>query len=255
MSGAWVVARMTFLEARRNRIAWSLLFFSLFLVLTSFLFQEVTIASFDRVVRDVGMAAISVFGVLLAIFFGINVVTREIERRSAYFVLAKPIARWEYLLGKLAGVWLTLAGCLALMLAAFLIEAVAYRGPITAVVFQAFWLLLMEILLLASFAILASTFTSSLMAAFMSIALFVSGHLTTDLYVLSEKSQSPLRRAIGTGIYYVLPNLERLNLKGEVSLLKEVPAERVVFSTLYGLLYAAAFLLLAVALFRRRDLK
>jgi Cu-processing system permease protein len=250
-----VVARMTFLEARRNRITWSLVFFCLLLVLTSYLFQEVTITAFDRIVRDVGMAAINAFGVLLAVFLGVNVVTREIERRSAYFVLAKPLARWEYLLGKLLGVWLTLILSLMLMLGAFLVETKVYRGPIEPVIFQAFWLFLIEILLLASFSILASSFTSSLISAFMSLSLYVSGHLSADLYVLTERSRSESRQIIGKVLFNVLPNLERLNLKTEVSLLTPVSAGSVATRTLYGLIYVTAFLLLAIAIFRRRDLK
>jgi Cu-processing system permease protein len=255
MSGVWIVARMTFLEARRNRVAWSLLFFCLLLILTSYLFEEVTIASFDRIVRDVGMAAMSGFGVLLAIFLGVNVVTREVERRSAYFVLAKPIARWQYLLGKMLGVWLMLAVCLALMLGAFLFETLVYRGPVQLVMFQAFWLLLVEILLLTSFSILVSTFSSSIISAFISLGLFVSGHLTSDLFLLSEKSRAGTRRLVGTVLFYALPNLDRLNLKTQVSLLTPVPATTVISNSLYGLLYVVAFFVLAVAIFRRRDLK
>src|SRR5207245_9618139 len=99
-TGSLPIARATVIEARRNRVAWSILFFCLVMVLTSFLFQEVTIAAFDRIVRDVGIAAISLFGVLLGMFLGVGVVGKDIDRRIVYAVVAKPISRFEYLLGR-----------------------------------------------------------------------------------------------------------------------------------------------------------
>ncbi len=255
MRGALTIARMTVLEARRNKITWSLLFFCLVLVFNSFLFQEVTIAAHDRILRDVGLAAIGLFGLLLSVFLGVSVVSREVERRTVYILLTKPIGRADYLLGKLLGVWLTLILSLGMMFVAFLLESVLYRAPIDAVVFQCFWLMLMEFLLIASFSILASTFTSSAMSAFMSIGLYLIGHLSTDLQFFASKSDSEVTRTAGALLYYLLPNLERLNLKTPASLMATVPASQVIGATGYAALYVAAFFALAVALFRRRDMK
>lgn len=255
MNGILIIARMTFLEARRNKITWSIVFFCLVLVLTSFLFQEVTIASFDRIVRDVGVGAINVFGVMLAIFLGVSVVSREIERRTVYSFLAKPLTRVDYLLGKLLGVWLTTIVCLALMLVAFLVEAKVYRGQLDLVIFQAFWLMLVEFLVLASFAILASTFTSSAMSAFMTVSLFVVGHLSDDIYFSARKSDSLVVQKLGALLFYAIPNLEKLNLKRQVSLLTPVAGVDVLIATAYGAVFVAAFIGLAIAFFARRDLK
>lgn len=255
MLGVITVAQMTFLEARRNRVIWSLLFFCLFLVLTSYMFQELTIAAYDRIVRDVGLGAISLFGTLLSTFLGVGVVTREIERRTVYTMLAKPLSRWQYLCGKLAGVWLTIIVCVVLMLISFLLETLMYRGPVEVVIFQAFWLMLVEFLLLISFAILCSTFTSSAIAAFMTLSLYVIGHLSQDLYFFSEKSKSEITKFIGRMLFYILPNLERVNLKGQASLLVPVGATQVFEATLYGMMYVLAFLLLSFVIFVRRDLK
>lgn len=255
MNSIFVIARMSFLEARRKRITWSLVFFCVALVLTSFMFQEVTVASFDRVVRDVGMGTINIFGVLLSVFLGVSVVTREIERRTVYSILAKPLTRVKYLLGKLLGVWVTVAVCLALMLVAFLVEAHIYRGPIKPIIFEAFWLMLIEFLVLASFAILASTFTSSLISAFMTLSLYVIGHMSDDLYFFGQRSHAGAVRGLAAFLYFALPNLERLNLKGQVALLTPVSLSDVAVATGYGLIYATAFVAIAMAIFVRRDLK
>jgi Cu-processing system permease protein len=249
------IARMTFLEARRNRVTWSIIFFCLVLVLNSFLMQEVTITAYDRILRDVGLAAVDVFGLLLAIFLGVSTVTREIERRTVYMILARPISRAQYLIGKLLGVWITIAVSLGMMMVAFTLEMVLLRAPLAPVLYQAFWLMLMEFLLIASFSILASTFTSSLISAFLSVALFVIGHLASDLHFFGRKSQSPVIRALSAGLFYLLPNLEKLNLKTAVALLTPVSAAQVASSTLYALVYVAAFMALALALFIRKDLK
>lgn len=255
MGSVWAIAQMTFLEARRNKITWSLLLFCIVIVLTSFVFQEVTVVAYDRILRDVALGAINSFGVLLSIFLGVSVVSREIERRTVYMLLSKPLGRGQYLLGKLLGVWLTLVVSLGLMLVAFLAENALFRAPLALVIFQAFWLMLVELLVLASFSLLASTFTSSIMSAFMAIGLFLIGHLSSHLYFFSYRSKSPFVKSVGTALYYALPDLERLNLKTQASLLSAVPMWKVGEATLYGLVFAGGFFALAVALFARRDLK
>jgi ABC-type transport system involved in multi-copper enzyme maturation permease subunit len=246
---------MTFLEARRNKVTWSILFFCLVLVLNSFLTQEVTFAAYDRLLRDVGLAAINLFGLLLSVFLGVSAVTREIERRTVYLILSKPVSRAQYLVGKLLGVWITIVASLSMMMFVFVIENMALGAPVKPVMFQAFWLMLVEFLLITSFSILASTFTSSLLSAFMSCGLFVIGHLSSDLHFFGRKSQSELMKHLGAGLFYILPDLEKLNLKTAASLLSPVAAESVIASTFYGLLYVGAFFAMSLAVFTRKDLR
>jgi Cu-processing system permease protein len=251
----WTIARMTFIEARRNRVTWSLLFFCGVLVMTSFMFQELTIAGFDRVVRDVGLAAIHAFGVMLAIFLGVSVVTREIERRTVYSLLARPLGRAQYLIGKVLGVWITIIVSLSLMMCAFLIENALYGGPMAAVVFETFWLMLVELLVITSFSVLVSTFSSSVMAAFLSMSLFIIGHTSQDLYFFGRKSHVELVRKLGAACFFALPNLERLNLKTKASIMEGVPLHDVLLDSLYGFCFVMIFLVAAASIFGRRDLK
>lgn len=255
MKRAWAIAVMTFLEARRNRTTMAFLLFALVMVMTSFLFQEVTIAAHDRILRDVGLAAIHAFGTVLAIFLGVSVVSREIDKKTAHILLSKRLSRSEYLFGKLLGISLTLLATLGLMTAAFVLENSMYAAPLAPVVFYTLWLIFVELMVLASFSILASSFTSPVMSAFMSIGLFLIGRFSSDLYTFSRKSPSAFVRTIGAGLFYVLPNLERLNLKTKASLLYPVDPWSVSMATAYGLIYIAAFLALAIAVFQRRDLK
>ncbi len=255
MSGTLAIARATVIEARRNRVAWSLLFFCLVMVLTSFLFQEVTIYAFDRIVRDVGMAAISLFGVLLGVFLAIGVVGRDIDRRIVYAMVAKPITRFEYLVGRAVGVWLSVVLSLAFMAVAFFLECLVYNGPIQLVMFEGLALLLVEIFVVVSVAVFASSFTGPLMAAFITISFWVIGHFSEDLYFAGRRASSAAARYLAAGIFYALPNLEKLNLKSEVATLAAVPLSRVAGAVGYGALYSVLFLILAAVVFNRRDLK
>jgi Cu-processing system permease protein len=246
---------MTFLEARRNRVLWILIFFCLVMVLSSFLFQEVSINTIDRIVRDLSIATADAFGLIMAIFLGVSVVTREIERRTVYLLVTKPISRSQYLLGKLLGVWLTLAVLQALMVLAFTVEALLYRGDTSPIVYEAFWLMLVEFWVITSFSVLASTFTSSIMSAFLSLSLFMIGEFAPSVYFFGKKTSSHVAKLALKGLFYLLPNFEWLNLKDESSMLIPVPFVQVVTSTIYGMLFAASFFCMALAIFRRRDLK
>lgn len=255
MTGALAIAKATLIEARRDRIAWSLLFFCLVLVLTSFIFQEVTIAAFDRIVRDIGIAAINLFGVLLGAFLGVGVVGRDVDRRIVYVILGKPVSRFEYLLGRALGVWASVAMSLALMAAAFFLECLIYQGPIRLVMFQGLFLILVEVLVIVSVAVMASSSMGSIVAAFVTMSAYVIGHFSKDLYFAGRKSASSAVKGLAAAIYYALPDLERLNLKSEVATLTEVSVARVASAAAYGILYSLLFLALAAAVFNRRDLK
>lgn len=255
MTGALAIAKATLIEARRNRIAWSLLFFCLVMVLTSFIFQEVTIAAFDRVVRDVGIAAINLFGVLLGAFLGVGVLGRDVDRRIVYVILGKPVSRFEYLLGRALGVWASVAMSLALMAVAFFLECLLYQGPIRLVMFQGIFLILIEVLVVVSVAVMASSSMGSIVAAFVTLSTYVIGHFSQDIYFAGRKSTSSAVKGLAAAIYYALPDLERLNLKSEVATLTEVSFAHVGSAAVYGLLYSLFFLTLAAAVFNRRDLK
>ena len=255
MSGVLAIARATFTEARRNKIVWSLLFFCIFLVLTSFLLQTVTITAFDRIVRDFGIAAINVFGVLLGIFLGVGVVGRDIDRRIVYVIVGKPVSRFEYLLGRALGIWAAVALSLVLMAIALIVETLFYNGPIRLIIFEGLALILVEVFVIVSIAVMASSAMGTMVAAFVTLSAFIIGHFSQDIYFAGRRSEVQAVKSLAAAIYYALPDLERLNLKSEVSTLTAVPLSRVVASAGYGLLYAGLFLTLAAFVFSRRDLK
>lgn len=248
-----VIAQNTFRESLRDKILYNLLFFALLLIGASVLLADLSITEHTKIITDMGLAAINLVGVLIAIFVGIGLVTKEIERRTVYTIMARPISRAQFILGKYLGLILTLLVNVAVMCAVFLFTLWMTKTPIYASLFQAIALMLVELLLVTAIAMFFSTFTSSTLSAIMTLGLYVVGHLTTDLKGIAQKGENEAVTAIMTGIYYLCPNLELLNIKGQAARGVAVSLSYQLLATGYGILYATLLLTAACVIFNRRD--
>lgn len=253
MQSLLVVARNTFRETLRDKILYNLVFFALLLIGASVLLGTLTIGEQARIVNDVGLAAINLVGVIIAIFVGIGLVTKEIERRTIYTILARPITRTQFVLGKYFGLICVGAVNIAIMVTMFLATIWLSGNVVHGSLLQAVQLILVEILLLTALAMFFSTFSSPTLSAIMTIGIYVIGHLTGDLKGIAEKSNNPETEMIMTGLYYLCPNLEWLNIKGQASSGILVSWEYQMAATAYGLLYAGLLLFGACRIFERRD--
>lgn len=249
------IAWQTLTEARRNKVFYSLFLFALVVVLNSYVFTEVTVTTMDRVLKDTGMAAINVFAIMLTIFTGVGVINREIDRKSVFSIVAKPIARFEYIVGKYLGLLLIALATSGAMFVGLLIAMTIYKTPIHSAVWVGLYGILLEVILLGAFAVLCSSFTSAFVSAFMCIAIFISGHLSSELLHSANKSPSPVSKALGKMVYYVVPNLERFNFKYHVTYDVAVPAETLFSLAAYALAYVFAFLLASAVIFSNRDFR
>src|SRR5262249_1180339 len=206
------IAGQTFTEARRNRVFYSLFLFALVVVLSSIIFTEITSVTVDRMLKDTGLAAINVFALALTIFAGVGIINREIDRRSIYTVLAKPITRLRSLLAHYLGlVSITLATS-SLMFVGLLVVMKVYKTPIHAGIFLGFLGVLLEVLVMGAVAVLCSTFTTSFISAFICAAVYLSGHLSTEFLRVVRKSHG-VRRFIGEALYYPVPHPPRFKFK------------------------------------------
>jgi ABC-type transport system involved in multi-copper enzyme maturation permease subunit len=253
MNPLLVIAFNTFRENLRDKILYNLLFFALLLIGGSVILADLTIAEQHKIVTDMGLAAISLIGVIIAIFLGVGLVSKEIERRTIYTVMARPISRVQFLIGKFLGLGLTIVINVLIMLAVFLATLWITKAPIKGALFQAVQLIMVELLLVMAVALFFSTFTSSTLAAILTIAVFVIGHLTADLKGIAEQSKTEAVRAVMSGVYYLCPNLEALNIKGQAAMGASVALSYEAVATLYGLLYVATLLVGACVIFQRRD--
>jgi Cu-processing system permease protein len=262
------VAIAAFRESVRDRVLYSLVGFAVLLIGASLLIGQLTAGQDVKIIKDLGLAAMSVFGVFIAIFIGIGLVSKEVERRSVYTIVTKPVRRSELVVGKYAGLVLTLAVNLAVM-TAVLYAVLAWVAWLTPAELQAGWdapavdprlllavyLILLKLALVVAIAILFSTFSSPVLSAALSLALFVAGHFSADLRNFDAVVESPAVTAITRALYYLLPNFATFDVKAAVVHGMPVPFLDVATASGYGALYAAALLVGSVLVFSRRDFK
>ncbi len=248
------IALNTFRENLRDKLLYNLLVFALLMIGSSLLLMRLTLGEFHRLLLDVGLGSINIFGVLIAIFVGIGLVNKEIEKKTIYTIVSKPVARYQFLVGKYLGLTLTLLVNTLIMAGGLLLVLFAQAVPIESMLFKALGLIFMEFMVITAVALLCSTFTSATLSAIFTLATYVIGHLTADLKTFGEKMDEGMR-AVVTGLYYILPNLERFNLKGNVIHHIEVSGIDLLLIVIYGLTYVAFLLMSASIIFQRRDFR
>ena len=262
------VAGAVFRESVRDRVLYNLVGFAILLIGASYLIGQLTAGQDVKIIKDLGLAAMSVFGLFIAIFIGIGLVSKEVERRSVYSLLAKPVRRSELVLGKYTGLVLTVLVNLAVMaVVVYLVlgymdwmenpEAKkAWEAPATDPrMLVAMFLIFVELTLVIAIALFFSTFSGPMLAAAFTFGLYVAGQFSADLKNFDMAVDSPVATTIARGLYYILPNFAVFDVKSAVVHGQPVGAHLVVMSTTYGLLYIAGLLLLAVLIFSKRDFK
>lgn len=248
-----VIALNTFKENLRDKVLYNLLFFGLLLIGSSILLGSLTIGEQDKIIKDIGLAGINVFGVLIAIFVGIGLVSKEIEKRTIYTILAKPVTRYQFLLGRYVGLVITLFVNTLVMVAGFFgVLLLSGMRPDLGLL-EAISLIFVELLVMVAITVMFSTFTTPTLSATFTLAIYVIGHLATDLKTLAEKLQNGLSRVLLEGLYYTLPNLDYFNIKGEAVYGVPIVASHFLAAIGYGLAYAAVVIALACVIFQRRD--
>ena len=248
------IAHNTFREALRDRILYLFLGFAIVILFGSKLFGLLTVGDEGKVIKDLGLAGIQFFSMLIAVMMSVLLVSREVDSRMVFNILAKPVERWQFLLGKYFGLLATVAVNLGLMTATLLLVAVLYGAGFDLRLVFAAAMILMEMAVLAAFAVLFAVVTKPILGSVLTLAVFVIGHVSEDIWVLAKHLPSRLGRGSVAAVYYLLPNLERFNFKAEAVHSLAVRPEVIGWSLVYGVLYAALVLYLACLYFGRKDL-
>ncbi len=251
------VAWNTFREAVRDRVLYNLIFFALLLVGASLLFGQISLNISRIVLINLGLTAISLFGVVIAIFLGIGLVSKEIEKRTLYTILSRPVRRWEFIVGKFGGLAWTLTvntACMALgFFAALLYLSHRFTGA-DASLLIAIYFLVLEFFVVTALALLFSSFSSPVLSAVMALAMFVIGTFSQDLRGFAAISHGATR-AVATVAAYLVPNLASLNVISRVAHDLPVASSLVLYNTMYSIFYTAAAICGAVLIFEHRNLK
>ncbi len=248
------VADGTFREAVRDRLFALVGFFGLLLVAATTVLAPLTVGAQAKIVADVGLAGMALFGLLVVVLVGSNLVRKEIDRRTLVTVLTKPVARTEYLLGKYAGLALTVLVMLALMGLIYLGAVALTPATLSGTLASAMVLVFLELLVLTAAALTFSLLVSPALAAVFSLAFYAIGHLSTSLLAFGEMGGPGLRRTVCRAVFAVLPNLEFFNRRADVVHGDPVGLGYLGLAALYAGVYVMLFLLLARALFARKEL-
>jgi ABC-type transport system involved in multi-copper enzyme maturation permease subunit len=243
-----------FRESRRNRVTLVVGIFAIIMVAASVLVTQVTVATFERVLVDVGLGFMSLILVMLAIFLSSGLLAREIERRTIFLVVSKPITRGGFIFARCGGVLLTLFSLELVMAALLLVEVKAYGYNLGAALPVACGMLLVELLVTVAIGFFFSSFLNVTLSAICTLGVYMAGQFGSDLYRLSSKVR-PVASAVLRGAYYLLPNFERLNYRPYATYQTLPAMEATLGSLAYGLAYALGLLLLAAMLFDRRDFR
>ncbi len=262
------IAVNVFRETVRERVLYVLVLFAVLLIVSSYLLGQLTAGQDVKIIKDLGLAATSLFGLSIAVFIGVGLVSKEIERRSVYALLSKPISRPQFIVGKYAGLVLTLAITVAVMAAALylvlwrqasvaspLLRASWEAPAVDPALLKAVFLILVELMLVTAVALFFSTFSGTYLSATFTIALYVAGHFSQDLRDFEGVVDSRPAAWLARGLSHVLPDLAAFDVKAQVVHGFHLSTGYLATTAAYGGAYIAALLLGAMLVFSRRDLK
>ena len=268
MKATAAIAVNVFRESVRDKVLYSLVLFAVVMVGVSYLLGQLTAGQDVKIIKDLGLSAISVFGLFIAVFIGIGLVSKEVERRSVYSLLPKPIHRYQLILGKFAGLALTLTVNLAIMTLALYVVLWYTASGVTPEVqrswdapaldpalLKAIGLMLVELWLMTAIALFFSTFSTPMLSAAFTFGLFVVGHFSADLRNFDQVVDSAAAQQLTRALYWVLPNLAQFDIKAQVVHGQPVPLGYLALTSGYAAVYIAMLLAIAIYVFSRRDFK
>jgi ABC-type transport system involved in multi-copper enzyme maturation permease subunit len=253
VSRVLAVAANTFRETVRERVLYNLVFFAILMTVAGLLMGELSIRQDAKIIKDIGLAAMDLFGTLIAIFTGVSLVSKEIERRSLLPLLAKPLGRGEFFLGKFAGLAFTLVVNISVMAAGLLLTLYLTGRGFEPVLLKAVYPILLGLVLTVSLALLFSTLTSSALAAVCTVGVVVAGRFA-DVIGNMRQVMPAVPGWLVQALYYGIPNYRNFDVKDRVTYGDPVAWTTLGWITLYGLLYTGVVLAAGLNLFRRREI-
>ena len=250
------IALGAFKESVRERVLYNLIVFAFLMIGAAILLGSISVGVEQIILVNLGLTAISVFGLLIAIFIGIGLVSKEIDRRTIYNILAKPVTRAEFILGKYAGLLLTLFVNTAIMTAGFYVALAIQKKGLAVQDFSiliAIYFILLQLAIVVGIAIFFSCISTSILSAVFTFCLFVIGNFSSDIRWFGQESGSPLLEKITIVLYYLLPNFGDFNVIDQVAHGARIPGLFITANTCYALLYIAVLLSGAVLIFEERE--
>lgn len=254
LTRVWAIAANGYREVIRDRILYIIAFFALLLILASRILPDIAVSTDKKIFLDLGISAIHVLGVIVAIFVGTGLIIKEIDKKTLLILIPKPITKTEFIVGKHLGLSAVLFVLVATMSFIYigLMTMLSITYPLNSLLIAMVYILL-ELSLLTAVAIVFSVFTSSILATLLSFGIYIMGHLSRDLLELAKITENESIQKLTKTLFLILPDLERFNLKNEaVYGLLATPSE-LINNAVYGLLYIFILLSIAIFIFSRRQ--
>jgi Cu-processing system permease protein len=252
------IAVNAFRESVRDRVLYNLILFVLILVGASVFISELSVDQEAKFIADLGLSAMVVFGALIAIFIGVGLVFKEIDKRTIYNLLSKPVNRHEFIIGKYLGLCLTLfVNSLVMVIGTELALFYVNGGftPLSLSILPAAYLIFLELMVIVAMALMFSSFSTPMLSALLSFAFYVIGHFSNDLKLAAQLSESSLTRMVLLALYYVLPNLSNFSFISQSSHGVVAPLKVILSATLYAVVYLSILISASVLIFQKRNFK
>ncbi|MCP4155258.1 MAG: ABC transporter permease subunit [bacterium] len=249
------IALNTFKEAARNKVFYLLVAFGVLAAISSKIVSLLTLGDHVKVLKDVGLASINFFSVLIAVFTGVNLVYKEIDKKTIYNILSKPIPRSSFIIGKFLGLAYTLLVALLAMVVMFVLFLWVSTGEIDSRLLVYFLFLYMELLIITAISLLFSSFSTPILSSIFTISLYLIGQVLWTFNLFKDYLNSALDKFVAYFFYYILPNLDKFNLKNAVVMKTEIGSQLILDSVLYAVVYISAILLLAIFIFNKKEFK
>ena len=249
------IAVNTFREAIRDRILYLFIGFAIIMVISTKLFGMLTVGDESKIVKDIGLAAMQFFSMLIAVMMSMLLISREVDNRTVFNILSKPVRRWQFILGKYLGLVAIVAVNLLLITVIFVAMVLIYTGQFDPMLVFAAFMTMLEMSVVAAFATLFAVLTRPILGSLMTLAMFIVGHTSADLWMLTRQLPGTFTRAVITVVYYLIQNLERFNFKTELVHDLPIHPAAVGWAVVYALAFVAVLLFLAALRFQTKDLK
>jgi ABC-type transport system involved in multi-copper enzyme maturation permease subunit len=256
MTKIFAIALNTFRESVRDRVLYNLVLFALLLIIASLVLGRIAVEQDTKIIIDVGLSAMTGFGMLISTFLGVGLVSKEIEKRTLTNILSKPVGRSTFLLGKYAGLVLTLLLNAVVMTTAINAALAAATGGVSIAQLK-FWpaayLIFLELAIITAVALLFSCFSSPALSALFTLLIFLIGRWAPDLKLIAETSESLPVRSLCLILYYLTPNLANFNLINEAAHGDRISGAIVAGNSIYAAGYIMALVAASVLIFERRN--
>jgi ABC-type transport system involved in multi-copper enzyme maturation permease subunit len=252
------IARHNFKESVRERVLYNLIVFAFLLIGAAVLFGRVSVGVADIILVNLGLTAIAVFGLFMAIFIGIGLVSKEIERRTVYSLLSKPVRRWEFIVGKYSGLLFTLFVNTAMMTAGFYLALYYQKRTLErsdALPLEAIYLILLQLAVVVAVALVFSCISTPILSAAFTFCVYIIGNLLNDVRWFGEETKSTVVRGVTTALYYLLPNFTNFNVITQTAHGGRISGHLILSNSLYALLYIAILISAAILIFEEREFR